>query len=245
MRKVTIGIITYNRLELSKQAIPNIISNIGDVDAEVIIWDNNSTDGTVTWLYELADSDKRISVIPATKNIGVEAFNDISVISEGEFLLKVDNDILVPNAFAEQLVDIYEYIDDEKLAYLGWDLKWKKDKTFALRREGWHYFRPPNGRIEKYTPNIDVFICEKVHDYFMNGSCRLSKKDTFRKIGGHPKGIKYGADKLISKSAYDQGYSLGYVVTDEVCVHIGHTDTEEYRKFKDEELRKLGQLKDV
>ncbi|RPJ54906.1 MAG: glycosyltransferase, partial [Dehalococcoidia bacterium] len=179
MHKVTIGIITYNRLELSKKAIPQIVSNIGDIDAEIIVWDNNSQDDTVKWLNEFSELDNRITVIPCNENIGVEAFNEIVNILDSEFIIKVDNDILVPESFAEVMVDIYEYLDDSRLAYLGWDLKWVGDKTFALRREGHHYFRPPNGRIERYLPGVDVFICEKIEDYFMNGSCRLSKNSIF------------------------------------------------------------------
>ena len=47
--KLSILILTYNRVDLSSQYIPQLVSKIGNIDAEVLIWDNGSSAGSFDW----------------------------------------------------------------------------------------------------------------------------------------------------------------------------------------------------
>ena len=50
--KLSILMLTYNRLETSSACIQHILNNVGNIDFEFLVWDNGSTDGTYDWLEE-------------------------------------------------------------------------------------------------------------------------------------------------------------------------------------------------
>ena len=146
--KVSILILTYNRLDISSLYIPRIINNIGDISNEVLIWDNGSTDGSFDWAYSYGQADTRVTeVISSEINIGMEAINHLAVKATGQFILKLDDDLEVPKNFARRLVDAYEQVNEEKLLFLSWDMNWSK-KTFATR-SGLKLYKKPLGKTIK------------------------------------------------------------------------------------------------
>ena len=82
-------------------------------------------------------------------------------------------------------------------------------------------------------------------NWMVNGVCRLSEKEKFLEIGGHPKGIIYGVDKHISMRAAEHGYWIGYLSTKDLAYHRGADDSPAYRAMKDVELRKVNSPRDV
>ena len=94
---------TFNRLAYTKQTLPVLIKNTPD--AEIIVIDNGSTDGTVDYLLE----QKGISqLILNAENTGLSgAMNAFFKITEGSKIVgKVDNDTLVPPNWLDDLLDI-------------------------------------------------------------------------------------------------------------------------------------------
>lgn len=233
---LSILILTYNRIDLSKIYIPLILNNIGNVDCEVLIWDNASTDGTFDWLYEYQKADCRLTkVFGSDENIGMEAINSLAEEADSKYILKVDDDIIVPERFAERLVVAYEAVNEEKLLFLGWDMPWR-NKTFATR-SGMSLYKNPLGK-EVQVGNETVYICYDPSKWMINGPCRLSKREDFLKIGGHPKGVKYGVDSVVSKRAAKHGYWIGFFSSSDLVHHMGIHDAPNYRQFKNRELSK-------
>jgi glycosyltransferase involved in cell wall biosynthesis len=241
---VSILILTYNRVAFSSQYIPLLVNRVGNIDFEVLIWDNGSEDGSFDWVASYGQADARVSeVVGYDKNIGMEAINHLAKKAKGKYILKVDDDIEVPNNFGKRLVCAYEEVNEDKLLFLGWDMKWG-EKTFATR-SGLKLYKPPKGKIINLANRSRVFINFDPSMWMINGVCRLCLREKFLEIGGHPKGIVYGVDKHISRRAAEHGYWTAYLSAHDLVMHRGLTDDPNYRKMKNKQLKKFGSPLDV
>lgn len=248
--KASILVLTYNRINLSSRYIPLMLSHTGNIEIEMLIWDNKSGDRSYEWAKALGEADKRVTkVIQGNSNIGMEAFNYLAKEAKGEYIIKIDDDIEVPKRFAERLVAAYEYVNESKLLFLAWDMPWPRTPkaggdTFATR-SGMKLYEPPQGRTIDINEKEQVLIHYDPINWMVNGACRLSPRDTFLKIGGHPKDIIYGVDKHISIRAAENGYWIGYFKAVDSIYHRGVNDTPAYRAMKDKELARVDSPKDV
>jgi GT2 family glycosyltransferase len=245
VKKVSILILTFNRVKLTEEFVPQIINRIGSIDAEVLIWDNGSEDGTYDWLENYGIADCRVTkVFGSDRNYGVEAINFLAEQATGEYILKIDDDILPPNRFAEFLVRIYEIVNEPKLAYLAWDMPWR-ETSFALR-SGRKLYNEPNGKtVFPKGMAGEVLISYDTHPWLVNGACRLSPRQLFLDLGGHPKDVIYGVDYIVTKRAKKHGYWIGFYSGPELISHRGTVESREYRKMKDELLEQHGAPKHV
>jgi len=248
--KVSILVLTYNRVKLSSRYIPLLFARAGNIPVEMLIWDNGSEDGSYDWAHTFGQADCRVSkVFGHNKNIGMEAFNSLAEEAQGEYIIKVDDDIDVPMHYAERLVHAFETVNEEKLLFLGWDMPWARGPkaggdTFATR-SGMNLYRGKRGKIVKVSDKDTVLISFQPDIWMINGVCRLSRRDKFLEIGGHPVGIVYGVDKHISLRAAEHGYWVGYVKSKDMVYHRGADDTPKYRAMKDSELRRVDSPRDV
>ncbi len=248
--KVSILVLTYNRVNLSSMYIPNFFTRAGDISVEMLIWDNGSEDGSYDWAHTFGQADCRVSkVVGHHKNIGMEAFNYLAEEAKGEYIIKVDDDIDVPLGYAERLVDAFEKVNEEKLLFLGWDMPWPRGPrsggdTFATR-SGMNLYKGSKGKTVKINNKDVVLIHYHPATWMINGVCRLSPRDKFLEIGGHPEGIIYGVDKHISARAAEHGYWIGYIQSQDLVYHRGANDSLAYRAMKDGELRRVNSPRDV
>lgn len=240
---VSIVTLTFNRVNYSSKYLPYCIDRIGDTPHEVLVWDNCSTDGTLDWLLNYAETRDNIKVFAGEQNHGMEAINFLALEAKGKYILKIDDDIQVPNNFAKRLVDAYEYANEEKLLFLGWDTFWG-EKTFATR-SGLRLYKEKQGKIINLPTHERVLINYHPNMWMVNGICRLSPREAFLKIGGHPPGIIYGVDKHISKRAAKNGYWIGFLNSPDLVFHRGANDSPAYREFKDRELARIGSPRHV
>jgi GT2 family glycosyltransferase len=236
---VSILILTYNRFSLTKRCVSALLEKIGPVSNEVLIWDNCSNDGTYDWLEEIGRADCRITeVFGSDENIGMQAINHLAKRAKGKYILKVDDDVEVPENFASRLVTAYEQAKEDKLLFLGWDMQWG-EKTFATR-SGMKLYKGEMGKIIRVGRSDRIFVHYTPSFWMVNGVCRLSPRDKFLEIGGHPEGMIYGVDHHVSKRAENHGYWIGYFSSKDLVIHLGHSDTADYRKKKNKELKKHG-----
>ena len=243
---VSILVLTYNRLMLSSQYIPQLLEKIGNIDAELLIWDNGSSDGSFDWAYQYGQANPLVhKVVGHSKNIGMEGINYLAEAARGKYIIKVDDDIDVPFNFAERLVAAYEQVNLDKLMFLCWDMPWPRGpksggSTFATRSGNKMYSGKRGTVIRMPTTNEVVLITYFPKQWLINGVCRLSPRKEFVAMGGHPKGVIYGVDYQVSKKAQKLGYWGGYFTSPDLIIHQGLHDTAEYRELKNRELRRIG-----
>ncbi len=239
MKKVSILILTYNRLQTTEKFVPTIIDRIGGIDAEVLIWDNGSTDGSYDWVESFAQANCRVTkAYNSETNYGVEATNFLAREATGEYIIKIDDDVFPPGRFAERLVAAYEVVKEDKLAYLGWDMPWA-GKTFATR-SGMRLYKKPYGKIVEVDPTSKVYISFSNNSWMVNGVCRLSLRKKFLELGGHPKGVKYGVDSAVTRIAKKNGYWIGFYGAKDLVQHMPTIESTAYRALKDDQLKKIG-----
>lgn len=99
---VTIGIPTYNRERLLREAVRSAL-NQDHPAVEVVVSDNGSTDGTEAFCREQALQDPRFRYIRQEQNVGATAnFRAALAAARGEFFMWLtDDDLLSPNYVSE------------------------------------------------------------------------------------------------------------------------------------------------
>lgn len=129
---IPIMMITWNRLEYTKQAINAILENTKH-PFTLWIWDNGSTDGTVEYLKSIKDS--RITTIfpPVNEGLVPPMNHFFDWYSKAKYVSKVDNDTIVPEGWLIKL----KYVMDklplfviQSDHYLGLPYKLKNNQQF-------------------------------------------------------------------------------------------------------------------
>ncbi|MFZ2448664.1 MAG: glycosyltransferase family 2 protein [Syntrophobacteraceae bacterium] len=97
MARTSIIIVSYNSLrETTAPCLESIFAHGPEEDFEVIVVDNNSSDGTVAWLSELMEREPRLKCVFNDRNRGFAGGNNDGIrIASGEYLVLLNSDCLV------------------------------------------------------------------------------------------------------------------------------------------------------
>ena len=115
VRKFSIVMLTYNQLKYTKLCISSIRKYVDKSSCEIIIVDNNSTDGTREWLKNQEDIkviyNKENKGFPAGCNQGIEFAEN-----NNDILLLNNDTILMPNSILNLRLALYS---EEKIGATG------------------------------------------------------------------------------------------------------------------------------
>ena len=104
---ISIIIVNYNTLKLTKNTINSVIEKTKDLNYEIILVDNASTDGSVEF-FEKEYKDK-IIFIKNDKNIGFGRANNKGIeIAKGKYVFLLNSDTLLINNAIKILFDFME-----------------------------------------------------------------------------------------------------------------------------------------
>ena len=93
-KKVSIVIVTYNNLDYTKLCLNSILNKTAYPNYEIVIVDNNSTDGTREYLKSIEG--ENIKVVLNDDNLGFAKANNIGInLSTGDFVILLNNDTVV------------------------------------------------------------------------------------------------------------------------------------------------------
>ena len=100
---VSFVILSYNNLKMTKECIESIRNNCEDIEYELILVDNASTDGSASWLLEQKD----IKVIANKENAGFPAGCNQGILAAapGSDIMLLNNDTLVPEKSIKNLIE--------------------------------------------------------------------------------------------------------------------------------------------
>ncbi len=106
---VSIIIVNFNTKELLKQLLTSITQNVKNVTYEIIVVDNNSTDGSKELLKTLF---KKVILIANKSNLGFgKSNNQGAKVAKGKYLLLLNSDTLV----CENAIDtMFQFLEKEK-----------------------------------------------------------------------------------------------------------------------------------
>lgn len=91
--QLSIIIVNYNGLRFFKDCLDSIFNNLKDVQFEIIIWDNNSTDDSCNYIKS---NFKNVKLIESKINLGFGKGNNEAIKhSKGKYILLLNNDTIL------------------------------------------------------------------------------------------------------------------------------------------------------
>lgn len=216
--KVNIGMVTYNRLGLTKKSIDSILQKT-KFSYKLTVVDNNSTDGTQDYLKSLYNDQKIDTLYLLPKNIGVAKASNLAWLTYPTFkyYVKFDNDIIVNvENWLSDMIKIIEAVP--KIGMLGYNVE-----------------------VDPWN-NIKEFNGQKVRLKFqgnLGGACVLIPERTREKLGYWCE--DYG---LYSEEDADYGFRIRilklyncYMINNDAMSHCDNSSitlkTNEHQKLKE------------
>lgn len=216
MTDTTLMMVTYNRLELTKQTIDALLNKDPGRDYALVVVDNGSSDGTVEWLNTLQVKDrlKNIVVVKLPKNKGIAVGRNIALKKADELGTKwyctIDNDVEMPDGWLKECVDIL----DANKGYGAIGVNMEVTPYPIVTRGGFSFQEKPQGNL--------------------GTACMVFKKQVHQMIGFFT--TEYGMygeeDADFGMRVRVAGFRMGYI--ERMGTHLGADESEvgEYREFK-------------
>lgn len=141
----TIMMVTYNRLDLTKETIERALKQTGRKYNLVVI-DNNSTDGTREYLKELSTlgewcQEFRYKLLSKNYGIGIGRSMCLKMMlehfPESRYLVTLDNDVAIPNtSWLQDCVDVLNFAPNAGVCAINYENKvFPKTKIHVGGRE--------------------------------------------------------------------------------------------------------------
>ncbi len=195
--RASIIIPVFNQLEYTKRCIQSIFQNTDNKLYELIIVDNNSTDGHQQYLDKLKG---QVVVIKNKENLGfAKACNQGAAAACGEFLVFLNNDTEPQTRWLDALVAAAD--KNSNAGAVGAKLVYPDGR---LQEAGALIFSDGSGDNfgRGKSPDNPVFNIACEVDY-CSGACLLVRRDIFKRIGG-----------------FDERYSPAYYEETDLCFAI-------------------------
>ena len=230
--ELSIIIVSYNTKKITENCLKSIFRSLHNskINYEVIIVDNNSTDGSTDMIKKIQNSkiknqncQLKFKIILNKKNLGFAvANNQATKIASGKYLFFLNSDILVLNNAIEKLLKFYKQ-KEKMIHFLGGKLL-NKDLTpqpscgpmYSLPMVFFHLFlKGDYWGLTRYSPN-DV----KEVDW-VSGACILTKKKFMEKLGGFDENIFMYMDEIdLFYRAKKAGYRI-FFYPHAKFIHLG------------------------
>lgn len=173
-RKVAIVIVTYNKLDYNISCIESIRKHTKNINYEIIVVDNNSTDGTRQWLLEQSD----LKVVLSDNNDGfIGGCNAGFKAAESDCdIMLLNNDIVVTPYWMDNLVECL--YSDENIGIVGP----MTNVTIQEQRVQISYNNMSD--MEKFAEEYNTTRGRDWEEKtFLMGFCLLIKREIFEKAG--------------------------------------------------------------
>ena len=226
---VTIGIITWNARDLLAQLLDSIYTSVKNVQFEIVLVDNGSTDGTLEMVKtEYPD----VVLLENAENLGVApARNQLLRKARGRYILSLDVDTtLYPNGAVETLVST---MDKNPNAAIGGPKLVYKDGSLQLSCRP--FPSPMNILLEgtflsKYFPrsrfvkayNLEEWDHESLREVdWMYGAALMIRASVLEEIGLFDEAYFYLYEDIdLCFRARMAGYKVLYIPDAVICHHL-------------------------
>jgi len=115
--RASVIVVTYNNVALTRLCLESIVRNTGYPNYEVIVVDNNSSDGTPSYLRDMANEHGNIQLILNSENAGFARANNQGIAcSTGDYVVLLNNDTIVPSGWLSRLL---RHLQDPTIGLVG------------------------------------------------------------------------------------------------------------------------------
>lgn len=216
MNNITIIILCWNQLEYTKRCIESLYENTPN-GFQLILVDNNSTDGTLEYLREVSKQHDNVAIIHNNQNLGFAIANNQALeVAIGEYICFLNNDtILLPN-WLDEMYRVFK--EKPSTGIVGARLLYPTDKyskTYVQHAgvffNGLTPMHVGRNQLDTEVPNkgIESIIA-------VTGACMLVRKDLARFDEGYIRG--YFEDIDLCLQAQQKGYIV-YINHDARAIH--------------------------
>lgn len=228
MTDLSIIIISFNTKEITKKCLETVFTSLENADfqTEVIVIDNNSTDGSVEMLenFQSPISNLQFHFIKSKDNLGFAKGNNVAVKeAKGKYLLFLNSDIEVLD---DAIPKIYKYFtsSENKFNFVGGKL-FERDGKTAQASCGPFYSLPvafaalflkaDYYHLTRYSPNSITEVD------WVSGACIMCKKEDFESLGGFDEKIFMYMDEIdLLYRAKQKSYRVGFYPNAQF-IHLG------------------------
>ncbi len=227
---ISVIIVNYNTKELTKDCIESIFDKTSNIDFEIILVDNTSTDGS----KELFSRDKRIKYIYNDTNYGFGKANNIGAShAKGEYLFLLNSDTILLN---NSLLSFYSFFEENKenakIGVVGGILLSKEKQRihsfgfFPSMREtlkniliGYldknHYIK-----LERKKEQALREVNRTTQVDYVTGANMFLQKRVYNSFGGFDESFfMYYEETNLQKNICNEGYS-NYIITEPQIIHL-------------------------
>lgn len=109
----SIAILTWNRCDFLEKCLESLFAALSpDIESEIVILDNGSTDGTQRVLEKYA-SRPEVRLLRNDKNEGIDGYRRLFSAARGKYILELDDDVLtLPEGFDRIFLDYFAAYPD-------------------------------------------------------------------------------------------------------------------------------------
>ena len=230
---ISFFIVSFNRLFFLEKCVQNLLPTLKGYNYEVIIFDNNSEDGTKEYLKEL-EKNKRFKIILNNKNIGVNGKSVAAEQCSGEYLIGMDDDVI---EFQEDWLEkmLYAYNNIPGISYLATDVVQDETTTGAK-------FPPERYRSEFFdNGNIELLVGPT------GGWCYMISRNIYKDVGKllqRNDRIFFVEDGNYVNRCINKGYKSGILAGVKVYHATGEYHNKNFKKIFDNKMIDLNSGKE-
>ena len=135
--KLSIIIVNYNTKDILRECLTSVFDKIKNVDFEVIVSDNGSTDGSIEMIKK---EFPRVRLLENGKNLGFAAANNRALpLAKGEYVFYLNPDTVILD---ENVAKLIEFMDSHPNAGACGPLVLNSDGTMQRQcKRGWPTFK--------------------------------------------------------------------------------------------------------
>lgn len=223
--QISVIIVSYKARDLTIRCVSSILAQLKGLDAEVIVVDNNSQDGTIAYLQQASPAVKTISLpenvgFGAACNIGfdISLGQRILFLNPDAYLERNSIDVMMENASANENVGIY----GPKIVGEDGQVTPSCFRFKRIFRDACTQFGLAWTGINKYSQS--KLVKSTIVDW-LTGCCMLVDRNAFVQVGGFDeKFFLYSEETDLSFRMMKLGWVSMYVPA-AMCQHIGGGST--------------------
>lgn len=236
--KVSILILTFNNLDVSKLCLRSIYCNTTYPNFEVIVVDNASSDETPAWLKAYSSTHSNLKLILNSDNLGFAVGNNQAAReAAGEYLIFLNNDTIVTQGWIERFLAHFQR--DHRIGLIG-------PVTNATGNEARipvSYTTP--AEMEAFAFGRAITMSMRSFDIRMLAFyCVMARKNQYEFLGGLDERYMVGMfeDDDLAVRYHQQG--LRVVCAEDVFIHhfqrvsFGKIENGKYQKIFEENRKK-------
>lgn len=251
---ISIGVSSWNTSDIVEEALDSIVATAGDLNVDVTVIDDASTDGGFAHVAEKFKKDPRFFFVKNEKNIGVPTLNLVLERGKAKYIVTLDSDARLLPGTLQTLFAFMEAHPEaagatSNLLFPDGSPQFYFRRIYTPLR---YFFTTPMGRvIDKYLLGLRNFNSyhytdlDLAHDPQVEQlptACLMLRREALGPYIFDPQFPVFMPDVDLGKRIYDSGYKL-YLVSAAKTIHLkSASNSKRGKEWIDREIKSSSML---